>query len=308
MINSENISKALKSYDLKEYFPVILLRESSDNSVFLIGEKNRKVLRVSKRLPIKDIQFEFGVIDYLSKNNFPVPNINHTVDGNFYVLINDNVAVLFDFIDGHQIQIDKENLPTIKQSFNAGKSLGIFNNISNGFITASPRNRNIFSELERSITLADKFINDFEGGVDFIDHVKNMIEFAKKQTKYQTLIHNDYRPGNVFFGNNDEVVGVIDFDWSTIGPAIKDFALASVEWSFPDGGEFNEDLFNAFLDGYNSSSKEKIIKNQRLYSWIKFSTLSDASTYFCDLAEDKNSTKRIIKSYMYKKFLFFSKI
>lgn len=37
-----------------------------------------------------------------------------------------------------------------------------------------------------------------------------------------------------------------------------------------------------------------------------FATLSEASTYFCDLAEDPHSTKRVIKSYVYRKYLYYN--
>ena len=66
------------------------------------------------------------------------------------------------------------------------------------------------------------------------------------------------------------------------------------------------EIFDSFLDGYNSIANRKWSKDDKLYSWIKFATLSDASTYFCDLADDPKSTKKVIKSYMYRKFRFFS--
>jgi len=86
-------------------------------------------------------------------------------------------------------------------------------------------------------------------------------------------------------------------------------ALAVVEWSFPDSrAEPDWELFDAFLAGYNSVAKTKYEKGILLYSWIKFSILSDACTYFCDLADNADSTKKITDSYMYRKYLFFKKL
>lgn len=303
----EKIKKALQDYNLDEISPVILLRESSDNLVYVIGEKNKKILRISKRLPVEDIRFEYEATEFLLRGGVPVPKWLTTKTGDFYTLIDSNVAVLFDFIEGHHVEVNKDHLPTQIQAYNAGKGLGFMSNVSASFTPTSPRQRNIFSEFDRVISMSEVFINKFEGGQEFVDQVKEAVEFGKNQSEPVGFIHNDYRPSNVFFNNSDELAGMIDFDWSCIGPIIKDLALAVAEWSFPDGAtEPDFKIFDSFLDGYNSVANNKWQKDEKLYSWIKFATLSDASTYFCDLADDPNSTKRIIKSYMYRKFKFFS--
>jgi len=303
----EKIKKALQDYNLDKTDPVTLLRESSDNLVYIIGEKNKKILRISKRLPVEDIKFEYEAMEFLSNSGIPVPKWILTKDANFYTLIDGNIAVMFDFLEGHHIEVDKDHLPTQIQAYNAGKGLGLMSNVSAGFTSTSPRQRNIFSEFDRVISMSEIFINKFEGGQEFVNQVKEATEFGKNQNESVGFIHNDYRPSNVFFNDSDKLVGMIDFDWSCIGPIIKDLALAAVEWSFPDGAtEPVFKIFDSFLDGYNSTANHKWQKDEKLYSWIKFATLSDASTYFCDLADDPNSTKRIIKSYMYRKFKFFS--
>ncbi len=305
----ENINKALLEYNLKETTPVVLLRESSDNFVYSIGEKNKTILRISKRLPVEDIKFEYEAIMHLFNAGVTVPKCLLTKAGNFYTLINGNVAVLFEFIDGHHINIDKDHLPTKTQAYSAGKGLGSMSNAAVSFKSSAPRKRNFYTEFERVLKISDIFINQFEGGKEFIGQIEEVIKFGKSQTEVEGLVHNDYRSHNVFFNDKDEFAGIIDFDWSCNGPIIKDLALAVVEWSFPDGAiEPDFELFDVFLEGYNSVAINKVAKDQRLYSWIKFTTLSDASTYFCDLAEDATSTKRIVRSYMYRKYTYFSKL
>lgn len=305
----EEIQKTLEEYNLSEYTPVELVRESEDNQVFSVGKKNKKILRISKRLPIEDIKFEYEATQYLSNRGVVVPGWLITKTNNFYTLVDGNVAVIFDFLEGHHIQVDKDNLPTVIQAYNAGKGLGIMSNAAEGFSPSSTRKRSIFSELERVVALSDIFVNQFEGGKEFVDQVRSAIEFGKNRNEINGFIHNDYRPSNVFFNDEDELTGIIDFDWSCVGPVVKDLALAIVEWSFPDGAtEVNLEVFDSFLDGYNSVADIKWMKDNSLYSWIRFSTLSDASTYFCDLAGDPNSTKKVIRSYMYRKYLFFSNL
>lgn len=304
----KKILESLKNYDLIEITPINIIRESSDNKVFVIGNKNKKILRISKRLPIEDIKFEYEAIKFFSNKGVPVPEIVKSKTGGFYILINGMVAVLFDFLYGQHVKIDKNHLPNKIQAYNAGKKLGLMNKVASEFKSTLPRKRTIFSELERVNKFSNIFIDRFEGGKEFVNQVEEAIKFGKIQNEISGLIHNDYRPSNVFF-NNNKLVGIIDFDWSCIGPLAKDLALALVEWSFPDGAiEPDSEIFDSFLEGYNSVSINKWIKGKKLYSWIKFAVLSEAATYFCDLIRDNDSIERITKSYMYKKYLFFSKI
>lgn len=305
----EDIKTLLLEYGLEGSIAAVLLRESADNFVYLVGEEKKKILRISKRLPIEDIQFEYDANQYLSKKSNLFSRWIKTTSGSPYALLGDKVAVMFEFIDGKNIEIDKDHLPELDVAYAAGKGLGEMRNAAVGFSQKSPRNRTIFSELERVLLIADKFKKEFEGGEKFVSEVESAIEFGKNKKEDVGLIHNDYRPGNVLFNDSGEVTGVIDFDWSCSGPLIKDLALAVVEWSFPDGAEKADfRIFDAFLDGYNSIAEVKIEKDENLYSWIRFAVLSDAATYFCDLAEDPNSEKRVIRSYMYRKYNFFSSL
>lgn len=304
----EEIKKTLEQYDLTEKEPITLVRESSDNEVFKIGDKERTVLRVSKRLAREDVAFEVEAMEHLGFSGVAVPSICKTRAGNYFSLLQGRPVTLFRFIDGRHVQVDKNNMPTLAEARSAGAELARMSNAGTNFITQSPRNRNLTTELERAFSSKNLFINEFEGGSKFIKEVESAIEFYKSQKEPLGLIHNDFRPGNVFFSNQgNEVVGVIDFDWCCIGPIIKDLALAVVEWSYPDGRDGPDmTLFESFLAGYNSEARMKIFADKRLFEWICFSTLSDACTYFCDLLDDKQSTKKAIKSYMYKKYLHFS--
>lgn len=306
-----NLTNIIKQYNLSEPVNQRLIRESADNIVYSVEGKDKKILRISKRLPIEDIEFEFAIFEHLSKNNFPVSKWNKTKDGKIFARSRDTIAVMFDFLEGYQVKVDKDNLLNKVQVYTAGKYLALMHNASLGFKTDSPRKRNILSELERVISVRQIFIDKFEGGKDFLKQVEDAVKFGGEDKSTIGLIHNDYRPGNVIFKSDDEISGVIDFDWSCVGPVVKDLALAVVEWSFPDGRtEPSIELFDAFLAGYNSVAKTKYEKDVLLYSWIKFTTLSDACTFFADVSEGEYSDKvidNIGQCYMYKKYLYFNK-
>lgn len=303
-----NITQVLDNYILTDRAPTKLLHESPDNIVYIVGEKNKIIIRISKRLSAEDIEFEYNAIKHLSKKNIPVPLWIKTSDKKLYVKFHNNITVMFEYINGKGVDANRDHLPTSKQSYEAGSCLGLLANAAMKFKPNFQRSRTIYSELERAVALENIFINKLDDGKVFIKQVKEAINFGKRQDENTGLIHNDFRPSNILFDKYNKVVGIIDFDWSCIGPIIKDLALALVEWSFPDGAkEPNMKIFESFLCGYNSVSVKKFNIDTNLYSWIKFACLSDASTYFCDLFEKSNTTKQIVDSHMYRKFLYFSK-
>ena len=263
-------------------------------------------MRIGKRLAPHDVAFEYEALTHLAKRGIPVARILKTKTGATEITVDGQAAVLFSFLEGQHIDVDQDHLPTRAQCYEAGAALGRLAIAGRTFAPSTPRTRTIFAELERALALEETFAAKFEGGATFITQVKDALAFGKTQHETVGLIHNDYRPSNVFFDIDGTVTGILDFDWSCIGPLVKDVALAAVEWSFPDGAtEANPTIFDAFLEGYNATANERVEKDDRFYSWIRFATISDAATYFCDLAEDPGSTKRIIKSYMYRKYLSF---
>lgn len=305
----ETLTKILAQYDILEIEPRDLIRESSDNQVYIIGKDNKKVIRLSKKLSVEDVQFEYEAIQHLAKNNFPVAKWIETKNNNFYSSSDEvGVAVMFDFLKGYHAQVNKDSLPTKEQAHTAGNILGKLAKIGQTFQPSSPRSRNIFVELERVLQNEDIFKRDFKGRKEFVEQVKTSLAFAQEQKTSTGLIHNDYNPGNVFFKTDTLINGVIDFDWSCIGPSIKDLAHGVVEWSFPDGAkESNFEIFDTFIEGYNTTAENKIAKGKELYSWIMFAVLSAAATYFCDRLSDLEQKKDVNYSYMYNKYLFFSK-
>ncbi len=304
------IIKILAQYDIPESSPVELIRESGDNQVYVVGSSDKRILRISKRLPIEDVKFEFEALKHLSDGGFSVPEWVNTANGQIFASAPDiEVAVMFTFLNGFHVPVGDSEIATKEQAFAAGSALGAIAEIGQTFKPHTIRHRNIFTELQRTLQNADVFERDFEGGAAFVSEVKRAIKFGQESVAQVGLIHNDYRPGNVFFESDNKISGVIDFDWSCIGPCIKDLALGVLEWSSPDGKtEPDFAVFDSFLDGYSSISSQKVSKNQELYSWIMFAALSDTSTYFCDRLGSPDLKKKISYSYMYKKYQFFARL
>lgn len=305
MSNGKLIQTIEKTYNFS-CLRLIPLRESSDNKVFVIQTDKdvNYILRISKRDIVRDILFELNWIVDLKKKGLPVTDVIKTKDSKLLFYHGGLTGVVFKFIDGCHIDITKQNKPDSAYIEKASKLLAKLHNISTELTLDYPRKRTILTELKRALDRKEKFEKFVEGGREFIDRVSKNVEWAQKDKYQPTFIINDFRPGNIIF-KDGEIAALIDFDWSCMGPAIKDFALGIAEWSFPDGAEKPwEDTFELFLDSYNKESKVKFAENDYLYKWICFACLSDTATYLCDMA-DIGTYKKVSSSYMYQKYLYF---
>lgn len=265
MIDNEIIKK-LKNKYLLNIKTISLIRESPDNKVFLIKtDKEKFVLRINKRDVRSDVLFETTWLNYLKKHDISVVKVKYTADGKSFVINNQSVIVLFEFVQGEHIEIGLEKKPNLEKVKNAAYEIAKIHNVSYNVNINIPRKRNIFTEIDRALEIKDKFLKFSSGGDRFVQELKFYQQWAKQNTNDKYLIHNDYRPLNIFFDGN-KVSAIVDFDWSCQGPAIKDLAHTLCEWSFPDGAKNHwPDVFNTFLTSYNKIAKNKIKLDNKLY-------------------------------------------
>lgn len=299
----------------KEYNPKVLsasvLRDGPDNTVWLIIADNSQkyVARVSKRKMKNEIAFEAEWLRFLHISGIPVAPILETRKRKTYAVLSSGEAVtVFNFISGKHLSVDINTPPPKKAVISAAQALAKIHNASRGHIISLPRRRTVFSELERVSGHMLEIKQKVAGGKEFLQEVKESLAWGKAYQFNSTLIHNDYRIGNIIFSRHNNIAAIIDFDWCCLGPAIKDVAHSLAEWSFIDGAKNHcEEVFNAFLDGYNQIAIDPVLLNNNLYRWIALSCLSDVSTYLIDRLE-QGEIKPISKSFMYQKFKYFNKM
>lgn len=307
LIVMDPITEILSKYTFAEDQPVALLRESSDNIVYVVGNTEKRILRVGKKTALTEVAFEHEVLERLKNNSVPVPAWVLTKSGDVCAqTIDGRVAVVFGNVRGYHASFDSE-YTTSDHAFSAGRTLGLIARSGENFVPRHSRTRTVYSELERALTHEKEISTNLEGGAQFIKEVRSIIELTKQCVTPEGLLHNDYRPGNVFFSDQENISGVIDFDWSCMGPLIKDVAHGAMEWSFQDGeSEPNQETFNSFISGYNSSAKHPFTDQVEIYLWAMQAALADTATFFCDRLNTDSSIRRISSSFMYRKYLYFS--
>lgn len=285
--NLELLSKKFS----KNFMSYKKIYDGFDNDIFvLITDDNTKyIYRKSLRNKSnEDILFEQNFSDYLLQKNIPVRRVLYP-----------GAESLLEFCDGTSCSVEQISE---KMAFNAGMMLARFHDASKGFAGPPLPTRKLELELLRAINLKDKLQNKYTNGTDFISIVERLLQSEFLKTSGICIIHNDFRVQNVLFQDED-ISAILDFDWSCVGNPLKDLGHALVEWSFPDGGNFNQKIFKSFFQGY-IASKPNIDFNALKY-WIEFGCISDTATYLCDTINDMPSGEKIL-SWMYGKYLFFN--
>ena len=287
-----------------------VLRDGPDNIVWTLETENGKkyVARMSKRELSGDIVFEAEWLKVLLANGVPVVPIIETRDKKpFAILPTGKALTVFEFVNGRHLSFGVDQPPPLPAVKLAAEALAKLHNVSRRHNMSLSRKRTVFTELERVIAEQKEVEEKVPGSKEFVAEVEKVLFWGKNQKFIPVLIHNDYRIDNLFFGENDKVAAILDFDWSCIGPAVKDVAHTLVVWSFPDSAEQHwREVFDTFLDNYNRHAEEIIKRDNNLKNWILFSCLSDTATYIIDRLE-RGEIKPVAGSFMYQKFQYFEK-
>ncbi len=308
-MGEEEISSFLGENYAIEFDGADVLRDGPDNLVWVFekGGEKKYVVRISKRDIRDGIDFEIEWLTFLAGKNMPVVPPIETNGGRGYAITpTGSIITVFPFVNGKHI-VASGSEPKKPIVLNAAVALAKIHNASRNRTAHAKRKRTIFSELERAISHKRRIEEKMSGGTWLMSEVEEYLAWGRGERYNPVLVHNDYRPGNILVGDNNEIVAVLDFDWSCMGPAAKDVGHALAEWSYPDGAaEHSKGTFTAFLDEYNKATDEKIKSPDNLARWIAFSCLSDTCTYLVDRLE-RGEIKNPDDSYMYQKFRYFSK-
>lgn len=301
-IPGDLIERLLAEYDLGTIASLQVIRESSDNIVVLVNTNPKHVVRISKRATRHNFAFEHEFMQRCAEHGISVAGWNKTRSGQIMSTVEDISAVLFDFVSGSHADPTNRAL-FLAQAQAAATQLGAIATIDAASVHTTP-DRSVTAELERALKVGAIFANEIDGGKDFLEAVEWALNLAKGSHESTALLHNDFRISNVLF-NETTVTGILDFDWSCKGPAIKDLAHAALEWSFPDGAAApDQKIMSVFVDAYSTAAGGALTIDSELRAWMRFSALSDTATYFCDRLQAGTAPKRIVSSYMYKKYLY----
>lgn len=203
----------------------------------------------------------------LFERGFPTAELIGTArDGNSMLQLGGRVYELWRFVHG------QPSTGTIAQARNAGAVLARMHADLAGWAPDWARASSTGGGYERPGVMRDllKSAGDRLGSDVFapmVDHaawaeakVASLLQSQTGGAAGNTVLHGDWHPGNLLFGDGDRVAAALDFDAARLGPGVLDAAQGALQFSItrgaagdpPEKWPDNPDLgrYIAFLSGY----------------------------------------------------------
>jgi Ser/Thr protein kinase RdoA (MazF antagonist) len=234
-----------------------ILNVGVNDIYFVEGGSEKFVLRLSradKNLTLTDSSFLFELtwLEFLNDHQVPVSFPIRRTDKQLFGIIEafegPRYATLFSFAEGTtDINAD--------QSFILGRSLAQLHIISDNFKTDLERDHlDIDQLIDQPLTQIKMIMNKSEK--EELKILNNLAEKLRKQISYVDMTNESYGiiAGDVHGYNQhftkDNQLTMFDFEFCAYGYRVYD--IATFRWS---RGSDNEELWNAFLNGYQSVRK-----------------------------------------------------
>ncbi len=270
--NGSELTICLSHYDLGTIESVRPYpRGSRKSPKVLISSQNAKYL-FKRRARGKDdphkVAFCHELQHHLAAQNFPLPHLIRTIDGNTMLSINNHIYELFEFIDAGMYD------GTLDSTFDAGRILGLYHKLVLDFCntynppTGSYHDASAVAEaIHNTVTSLPQ---ESRPSLDVLKETVTFLEGAYLRCAAETekeglkewpiqIVHGDWHPGNMLFRDR-LVAAVIDYDSARMYQRVIDLANGALQFSiiggsddptqWPDGIDMTR--LKRFMRGYDS--------------------------------------------------------
>ncbi|MBM3579616.1 MAG: homoserine kinase [Alphaproteobacteria bacterium] len=238
-ITSEEIVNHLRNYSIGTLLSFKEILNGIDNSNFILETSEGKFILTifESRLNENDLPFFINLKLHLAKKGICCPRPIPSNSGSAVVTLKGKKSVIVTFLNGKSAE-----RITPFHCFEVGKLLARLHLAAADFPMSRVNDLGIngfqflFSRLKH---LLEK---------DLADEIQENLEFLESSWRHDlptAPAHLDLFPDNVFFGENGEISGVIDFYFAANDSLIYDFAVAVNAW----GG------LSELIQGYESVRK-----------------------------------------------------
>jgi Ser/Thr protein kinase RdoA (MazF antagonist) len=201
--------------------------------VYEVTNNNKKyIIKKFRKEHTKQALQSVEVMTYLKDNNFPVPSIIPTLNGNKHFVYNNQVVVLYEYIVGEDV--DKES-----KLFTVGKQSGWMRKLMESY-TGDVTNHDYNFFINRYLDIMK--MKEY-GGIDKFVEIGNYLWENVKKLPHG-FIHGDLHVGNMFQQKNEIVF--FDFDACAIASPIYDIATTCDA----------TDYFDLSADNYDNGLKQ----------------------------------------------------
>jgi homoserine kinase type II len=231
------------------------ITEGVENTNYLLeyctqtGEAGRAILTVFEaRVNREDLPFFLGLKEHLCAKTIACPMPYRTVNGAQTVEVAGKQAALVSFLHGKSVLV-----PTALHTQQAGRMLARMHLATADFpltransmsFTGWEALRGRISERKEQIAPASLYPLIEEELAYALSHWPMGLP--------RGIIHADFFPNNVFFDEESQLCGVIDFYFACDDLLAYDLAIVANAWCFDAAARFDAAAYDALLAGYAS--------------------------------------------------------
>ena len=250
-ISKENLNTFLEDYSLKEIQSFEGINEGIQNTNYKIKiDAKDFILTIYENInSIDDLDFFLSLMNYLSSKGIKCPIPIENSKSNYVGEIKSKPAALLTFIDGKStLNIKKDH------TFEVGKVLAEMHLNTRDFPLEKINDLSV-DGWEKLLIKNKNKIDKFEKNL--YKKIEDKIIIIRKKWPKDLpsgVIHADLFPDNVLF-KDGKVSGLIDFYFSCTDYFTYDLCICINAWCFNYKNEFQIDLFQNLLKGYQSIRK-----------------------------------------------------
>lgn len=279
-VSKQDIAAHLNKYSLGELVDLKEIVQGIDNSNFILQTTKGKFIFTifEARIDKNDLPFFINFKAHLAKKgvNCPTPIANN--NGELLVDFNGKKSLIVTFLSGSMLEPQENgyyNNITKEHCFSLGKTLAqMHQNIAD--FNHGRNLDNIVQDFTLVVQKISHLLEDYEPKIS--DEINDGLKILEKNWDISLPsgpIHADLFPDNVFFNEQKEVSGVIDFYFSQNDLFIYDFAILTTAWCFDENNNFITEKFNAMLDGYQtlrefSKAEKSFLKTALIAAAMRF--------------------------------------
>ena len=250
-ISKEDLNTFLEDYNLKEVQSFEGINEGIQNTNYKIKiDAKDFILTIYENINrIDDLDFFLSLMNYLSSKGIKCPIPIENSKSNYIGEIKSKPAALLTFLDGKStLNIEKDH------TFEVGKVLAEMHLNTKDFPLKKINDLSV-DGWEKLLIKNKNKINKFEKNL--YKKIEDRIIIIRKKWPKDLpsgVIHADLFPDNVLF-RDGKVSGLIDFYFSCNDYFVYDLCICINAWCFNYKNEFQIDLFQNLLKGYQSIRK-----------------------------------------------------
>lgn len=258
-ITAEQMRAFLNNYDIGDFIAHTPIAQGIENTnYFLDTTKGRFVFTIfEKRVNPNELPYFLGFSDYLYKQGLNCPQVIKNKQDEMISEINGKKTTIISFLEG------KSHLePSLEDCVEMGSFLADMHNMQEEF-TGFRKND---LSLEGWLKIYDKIKNHLDSIKEGLEEtISKELDFLKENFPNLNVpignIHADLFTDNVFFGQDGQVSGIIDFYFSCTDFLVYDLAITLNAWCSDIDGNIDTEKFKQMLCAYEE--KKPLLEEEK---------------------------------------------